>query len=253
MPRLGLDPGAYSRVRRQVEKRLRRRLAQLHVSGLDDYARYLMKHDAEWVVLEGLCHITISRFFRDRAVFEALSDFVLPRLAAQAETKLRVWSAGCGAGEEPYSLALLWQYRVGPNFPGVELEIIATDADAHQLERARAARYRPSSFRETPPDIPAHIDEAVTRRVTFLQQDLRSQVADGPFALIACRNLAFSYFDTEGQRRVLSQFAERLVPRGVLMIGLNERLPSNDQFVSLGECLFEKREATEGSAPPLER
>ena len=236
MPRLGLEPGAYERVRHQVCKRLSRRLAELHLGSLEAYATFLDHHPEEWSTLDGLCHITISRFFRDRPVFDALTA-ILPRLAARSGSPLRLWSAGCGAGEEPYSLALMARHFLAPD---VDVEIIATDADPHQLARARAALYEPSSFRELPAGIPHQIDADLTRHVTFLQQDLRREAPAGPFALVACRNLAFSYFDEAGQRQTLQTIADRLIPGGVLAIGLREKLPPNDVFTPIGPCLFER-------------
>jgi chemotaxis protein methyltransferase CheR len=241
MPRLGLEPNAYARVRGQVCKRLTRRLAELRLGDLDDYASYLSQQPEEWSKLDGLCRVTISRFFRDRVVFDALAGEVLPRLARRAAGTLRVWSAGCAAGEEPYSLALIWRHVLAPRFSDVALEIVATDADPHQLERARAALYRPSSFRELPPGVPPNVDADLVRSVTFLQQDLRREAPDGPFALVVCRNVAFSYFDETRKCNALHIIAERLVPGGALVIGLREKLPRNSEFSALGGCLFEKR------------
>jgi chemotaxis protein methyltransferase CheR len=77
--------------------------------------------------------------------------------------------------------------------------------------------------------------------VTFLHQDLRLEAPEGPFALVACRNVAFSYFDDTGKCNALHIIADRLVPGGVLVIGLREKLPHNSEFRALGDCLFEKR------------
>jgi len=240
MPTLGLQPSAFARVRRQVCKRLSRRLAELQLGSLEAYARYLETHPEEWAVLDSLCHVTISRFFRDAHVFQALIESVLPRLVASFGPTLRIWSAGCGAGEEPYGFALIGRQF----FPEARFDIVATDADPHQLERGRAAIYRPSSFRELPAGIPHTIDDELRRSVTFLQQDLRREAPDGPFALVACRNLAFSYFDEVGQAHALQAIRERLVPGGVLMVGLREKLPSNTDFGPIGPCLYEKRTPT---------
>ncbi len=237
MPELGLEPRAYARVRHQVCKRLSRRLAELHLGSLEDYKSLLESQPAEWPVLDGLCHVTISRFFRDGEVFGALTESVLPRLVASFGPELRIWSAGCGAGEEPYSFALIGRVL----FPEARFQIIATDADQNQLERAKAAQYRASSFRELPPGWPHAIDPELAKCVTFLHQDLRREAPDGPFALVACRNLAFSYFDEPGQRRALATISERLAPGGVLVIGLREGLPSNTYFTPIGPCLFVRR------------
>jgi chemotaxis protein methyltransferase CheR len=89
---------------------LRSRLQELELEGFSDYAAYLLAHPDEWSVVDSFCRITISRFYRDRQVFEQLSQR-LPKLAklaiAREDSKLRCWSAGCASGEEVYTLKLL--------------------------------------------------------------------------------------------------------------------------------------------------
>jgi len=110
LPRLGLRRSGYRKVRGTVCKRLAPRLRALGLPDLDAYRARLAAEQAEWAVLDGLCRIPISRFWRDRAVFDHLAVDVLPALAAAAadsgRTEVRVWSAGCASGEEPYSLRL---------------------------------------------------------------------------------------------------------------------------------------------------
>src|ERR687890_1051363 len=150
LPRLGLRWAGYRKVRRQVCRRVAWRIAAL---GLPDHAAYrahLAAHPEEWDVLRALTPVTISRFGRDRAVFAALAGDVLPALASGARAagrdRVRAWSAGCASGEEAYTLALLWDDgALGP-----PLEVLATDVHPPVLERARAARYAPSSLRELP-------------------------------------------------------------------------------------------------------
>ena len=103
-------------------------------------------------MLDGLCQISVSRFFRDRGVFAFLGAEVLPELAERAlareASRLSVWSAGCGSGEEPYSLAILWQLGLQARYPELGCEILATDANAAMIRRAsRAAPSIPAWFR----------------------------------------------------------------------------------------------------------
>src|SRR5215216_2117445 len=143
LPRLGLRWQGFRRVRRQVCRRVSRRIAELGLAEADAYRAYLEGIEEEWDVLAGLCRVTISRFWRDRAVFEGLRDEVLPELGPA----LSAWSAGCASGEEPYSLVLAAaEARVG-------IHVIATDVDPVLLERARRACYQESSLR----DLPAHL------------------------------------------------------------------------------------------------
>src|SRR5215210_2258556 len=235
LPRLGLRWAGFRKVRRQVCRRVARRMAAL---GLPDHAAYrahLAAHPEEWAVLRALTPVTISRFGRDRAVFGALADEVLPAVAAAARAagrdEVRAWSAGCASGEEAYTLALLSDDRaLRP-----ALEVLATDVHPPVLARARAARYEPSSLRELPPALrergfAARPDGALVvrpehrRRVTVVAHDLRDPPPAGPFDLVLCRNVAFTYFAAEAQRAVLDRLAGALRPGGALVLGLHETL-----------------------------
>ena len=150
LPRLALRWAGFRRVRRQVCRRLRRRLDALGLASLEAYRTQLEARPEEWAVLEALTPITISRFYRDRAVFQQLEHVVLPTLAGAGRDRVVAWSAGCASGEEPYTLRLMWHEAVAARFPGVRLEILATDLDPAMLRRAREATYEPSSLRELP-------------------------------------------------------------------------------------------------------
>jgi chemotaxis protein methyltransferase CheR len=242
LPRLELRWAGFRKVRRQVCRRLVRRLRELALPDLAAYRALLESRPEEWAVLDGLCRITISRFCRDRGVFEALARDVLPELATLArrrgEAVLRLWSAGCGAGEEPYGLVLAWELASPPH-PGLALRVLATDVDPALLARARSAVYRASSLREVPPawreaafdPVPGGFRLRARFRapVELSCQDLRADLPDERFQAILCRNLAFTYFAEPLQRRVLERLASRLVPGGALVLGRHEALPAGAQ------------------------
>ena len=146
LPRLGLRWPGFRKVRGQVIKRLKRWLRVLHLQDLAGYSVYLDTHPAEWGVLDAMCRISVSRFYRDQDVFTTLRETVLPELAAQVRASetpvLRCWSAGCASGEEAYTLYLLWHLCLAGPFPDIQLEIMATDVDPHMIERPRQGRYR---------------------------------------------------------------------------------------------------------------
>jgi chemotaxis protein methyltransferase CheR len=148
---------------------------------------------------------------------------------------LRCWSAGCGSGEEPYSLALLWAFRLAASFPGLSLAVVATDAEEHLLGRAARGCYPRATLRELPQ---AWIDAAFARvdglhclrrefrePVLFLRQDIRAMQPEGLFDLVLCRNLVFTYFDASLQRRALMDIAAQLRPGGALVVGRKEVIP----------------------------
>ncbi len=238
LPRMGLRWAGFRKVRRQVCKRISRRMRELDIADLSHYQRVLESDADEWRVLDGFCRITISRFLRDRKVYEQLAENVLPELAARSQDGvLRAWSAGCGGGEEPYSLAFIWRQAVAGDFPGITLQIVATDTDDIGLARAAVARYSASSLKEVP--ISSH-EQAFTRSdghyvlkpefrrdIEFRCEDIRRSAPTGPFDLVLCRNLAFTYFDLPTQHQVLARIHDVLAHGGVLVIGAHEQLPGD--------------------------
>jgi chemotaxis protein methyltransferase CheR len=251
LPRLGLHWPGFRKVRRQVCKRVARRMAGLGLAGVAAYRSFLETQPAEWQALAALCTIPISRFYRDREVFDALGERVLPALAEAAGGRgarhLDCWSAGCASGEEPYTLAIQWRMALAAQFPGLALRVLGTDVDDRLLERARAACYAPGSLAALPA---AWREEAFVRRDRLLclrdafrgaveleRQDLLAALPARQFDLVLCRNLAFTYFDAERARLALQRLAGRLRTGGALVVGVHERLPQPaDRFEPWPGC-----------------
>ncbi len=240
LPELELRWSGYRKVRRLVGKRLKRRLVELGLADLDAYRALLLRDPGEWTRLDAMCRIPISRFYRDRRVFDTIGRQLLPEAAEatlnRGSNVVRCWSAGCASGEEPYTLALLWRFIVAADRPRLGFTLIATDMDETMLRRAEAACYARSSLKDVPPEWIAQafapsgallcLLPEFRREVRFVLQDIRRSMPDGPFDLILCRNLVFTYFDEALQRRLLGQMTERLQPRGFLVLGAHETLPA---------------------------
>lgn len=252
LPQLRLRWPGFRKVRRQVCRRLRLRLQALDLVTLEQYRSYLVHTPPEWPVLDSLCRITISRFYRDREVFDRLCGPVLRALAENVRRRgdlaLSAWSAGCGCGEEPYTLVIgarLWQ---PPSLSDLKLQVLATDSDTALLQRAQRACYSRSSLQELPsPWIAEALDvvndhyrlrRAYRESVQFRTQDIRTTWPDRQFDLILCRNLAFTYFVEALQRDVLAALVQRLRTGGALVIGKHESLPQgsilSDWYPKLG-------------------
>ncbi|MFC1730713.1 CheR family methyltransferase [candidate division KSB1 bacterium] len=238
----------YRKIRSQVCKRIKRRITELHLSGFDEYHEYLENNTREWEVLDSLCYVTISRFYRDRAVFETLQNEILPHLAEeslkQKKNELHVWSAGCCSGEEPYTVNILWKLsRKGWLTPCVkpkleteiECSILATERSDSLLKRARHAVYSKSSLKDLPDELKSQafekqndhykLKQRFIEGVTFINQDIRDQTPDGNFDLVLCRNLVFTYFQEDLQKAILEKIVECLEPGGFLVTGIHESLP----------------------------
>lgn len=250
MPALRLQWRGFRKVRKQVCKRLTRRIKALGLSGFGAYGEYLEYGRGERDLLDGMCRITISRFFRDKRVFGYLAEMLLPELAQKArsegEKSIRIWSAGCASGEEPYTLSILWQMELATRFPELKPVIVATDSHPGMLARADRACFRYSSLKELPKawlesafDVKKGrycLKETYQSAVTFIRQDIRDVMPDERFDIILCRNLVFSYFDDALQRELLTGIEERLKPGGCLVIGTHESLPEGTRgFESLGD------------------
>lgn len=239
LPTLGLRWAGYRKVRRQVRKRLTRRLRTLGLPDLEAYRDYLATHPEEREVFDAMCLIPISRFYRDRGVWDLLRSSILPVLASAVldggKSELQCWSVGCASGEEPYTLALCWNFDVADRFPELSISILATDAGPHLIARARTACYAAGSLKDLPTAwLPRAFDTRsglfclrpeMRTGVAFAGQDMRREAPDGPFDLILCRNAAFTYFDIEGQRELAKRLVQGLRQGGVLVLGKHEALP----------------------------
>lgn len=234
LPRLGLRWEGYRRVHKQVTKRIGKRVGELGLPDVMAYGRYLEEHPEELTVMEAMCRVTISRFNRDAAVFDWLVNHGMPRLL-QDRDGLRIWSAGCASGEEPFTLSILWHHVLLPHHPQTRCQIVATDANATVLQRAAQAQYESGSMKELPPELKklafdehGRLHSRYRELVRFSQQDLLLEWPSGSFDVVLCRNVAFTYFDQAGQQRVLHHLVDRMVDGGVLVIGLKEQLPPGE-------------------------
>jgi chemotaxis protein methyltransferase CheR len=250
--RLGLSWQGFRNVHGQLCKRIRRRVAQLGLTELAAYRALLERDPGEWLELERLCAVTISRFYRDALMWQRLRDELLPALAQAAldrgEGTLRCWSIGCASGEEPYTLSIVWALELAARYPALRLRILATDVGEDVLARARAARYSAATLSELPDPLRARaferdgalfqLRQELRAPVELRRSDLRRELPSEQFQLLLCRNNVFTYFDEAEQRRSLERLATRLVPGGALVLGRGESLPPGatlDAFILASE------------------
>ncbi len=239
-----------------VYSRLGRRLRAL---GLTDFASYyaLVERDAEEL---GRCinaiTTNLTAFFREPHHFEFLADRVLPELKQRHahDRRIRIWSAGCSTGEEPYSIAMVVREVMG-TAPGWDIKILATDLDSDVVAKAASGIYELERV--------AGMDETRKRRwlrrgrganagrvriapevrelITFRQLNLMHPwPMRGPFDVIFCRNVVI-YFDKETQRRLFDRYADIMAPEGYLFIGHSESLHRvSDRFEHLGKTIYRR-------------
>jgi chemotaxis protein methyltransferase CheR len=223
---------------------------------LPSYRKYLESHKEEEKIFDALCNITISRFYRDKGVFDRLKTEFLPALAEMAVQNrlqhVRCWSVGSCSGEEPYTLQILWKFSVLPQVKAdIPLRILATDRDISLMGRAKKGTYHEGSFKDMPREYIVqafekrgdmyHIKDFFKQDVQFLEQDIRQDLPESEFDLILCRNLVFTYFEDDLQREVFYRVMTRLKPGGFFMVGIHESIPEEQQILhALGKCIYKK-------------
>jgi len=222
-----------------IESRLQPRLRQCRCATFRDYYLYLRydrRREEELAECIDLVAIHETYFFREINQLQDFTRELLPeflRRPNQSKT-LRIWSAGCSSGEEPYSLAMLLLDE--PALRGWDVTIIATDISPRVLQQARRGIYRESSFRVMDPKYLARyfepapggmkLLEAPRQSVTFLCVNLFDRQRQGliwGMDFIFCRNVMI-YFDAAAKQRVAELFYEKLNPGGCLLLGHAESL-----------------------------
>lgn len=244
--RSGLDFSEYRR--ETLRRRIHSHVLTTRAVRFEDYLRLLEESPLEpWNLVERIT-IKVSRFYRNPATFNALRMRVLPELAQQGRP-LRIWSAGCGRGEEAYTLAMLLQEA------DVAGEIHASDIDRSALSGAAQGTYPPESAEELPellrvrylqPVSLRHrphlkICEELRSRISFFEHDLlsgKNLPPDAQYDLICCRNVLI-YLQPTAQLRVLTALLSRLRPGGFLCLGEAEWPPAQ-----LGARLLPLQRAT---------
>jgi chemotaxis protein methyltransferase CheR len=227
-----------------MERRVQRRMEEL---GIWDYERYLHligdskdKGQEERRKLIGVLSTNETYFFREEFQLRAFKEEILPELrerkAGEGSRRIRVWSAGCSSGEEPYTVAILVKESRG--LDDFKVEIIGSDISEQMIRNARAAVYNPSSFRATDDSYirkyftaegaKRRLTEEIRKMVSFDSTNLMS-CAGAPqlqkLDVIFCRNVII-YFSAEAKKKAVDQFYEMLSPGGYLLLGHSESLMS---------------------------
>lgn len=235
-----------------VYSRLRRRLRALHLTSFADYrARLVGAAGAEELVrMINAITTNLTGFFREPHHFDYLAQQMIPALPTGWQ-RLRIWSAGCSSGEEPYTIAMTLRRHL-PDVDSKDVRILATDIDTDMVAHGAAGRYA----MERAAAIPAELRQRFVRRVdgSTVEMDpaLKELIAfkplnllgewpmRGPFDAIFCRNVVI-YFDKPTQRVLFDRYAEMLKPDGLLFIGHSESLfRVSERFQHLGRTVHRR-------------
>jgi chemotaxis protein methyltransferase CheR len=224
-----------------LERRLNRRLEQHQLKSFEEYyhfLRYDRRRNEELVVLVDNLTTNETYFFRESAQLRAFSDEIIPELRGKdtGRKSLRIWSAGCSTGEEPYTIAILL-IESGDWWRDWQVEIMGSDINQRVLHTARKGVYKKGSHRATPPEMlkryfieegksDFRIIDPVRRLVSFSYVNLldpfkSSLIRD--LDIIFCRNVII-YFDRDAKKKVIGTFHDKLREGGYLLLGHSESL-----------------------------
>lgn len=244
-----------------LESRLQKRLRILGMDSFVQYCAYLFSSEgllAEAVPMLDLVTTNKTDFFRESDHFDYLVASVLPaymQKSAGGFRTLRIWSAGCSTGEEPYTLAMVLQ-EFAEQCPGFDFRILATDLSTRVLQSGRVAVYHEERTAPVPPDlkrkyflrskdrservvriVPQLREKVEFRRLNFMGEDfgIRERVD-----IIFCRNVII-YFDRPTQERLLQRFCTQLAPGGFIFMGHSETLNGLDvPLVQVSPTIYRK-------------
>jgi chemotaxis protein methyltransferase CheR len=226
-----------------LSNRLRKRLQALKIAEFSDYYKYLnslplKERTIEYEKMLDVVSTNETYFFRNERHFDALIHECLPQISrVKTDKRIRIWSAACSTGEEPYTIAICIKEQM-KLFPGWEIEILATDIAPSVLEFANVGEYAGRRIEKVPPEIlkKYFTQKSEDKQVYLINEDVKKLVRfyyhnffKSPFPkdidIIFCRNVMI-YFDKKHQVELVSKFYECILDHGYLFIGHSETLHS---------------------------
>jgi chemotaxis protein methyltransferase CheR len=235
LKKTGLDLGYYKE--NQLQRRLKFIIQRAGAKDVEEYVELFLTRPEVVEEFRNRFTINVSEFFRNPEKFEELEKKILPDILARKNSStLRVWSAGCSIGSEPYSLAILFEEKglLGG------YQIWATDVDYDALEEAKKGVYSKDYLKNVPPGllkkyfVPESenrfaVQPLLKRHIVFEKHDLLRDEVKKRFDLVVCRNVVI-YFEDEAKEIVFDKLAQSLERGGYLWIGSTERINNAQKF-----------------------
>ncbi len=242
-----------------LESRLHKRLKSLKMSSFDEYCKYLFSPEGisnELVHMADVVTTNKTDFFREPAHFEFMREVMLPAFLQQDQKKIKIWSAGCSSGEEPYTIAMVMQEFIEEHEP-IDYSILGTDLSTEVLAKAVAAIYTMDRVVNIPMTIKrkyflkskdvikptVRVESRLRQKARFqrlnFMDDYYADIQDR-FDIIFCRNVLI-YFDKATQEKVVNKICEKLNPGGYFFLGHSESLTGmNVPLKQLRPTIFQK-------------
>ena len=259
----GFDFTGYKRS--SLARRIQKRMTDIGVESWTDYRDRLETDAEEFSYLFNTILINVTSFFRDAEAWTYLREEIIPKILADAEgeEEIRIWSAGCSSGEEPYSIAIAFAEAMGLQECLDRVKIYATDVDEEALQQARAGVYGTRALKNLSEELRDRYFEHngtsygfrpdLRRRVIFGRHDITRDAPISRLDLLVCRN-TLMYFNVEAQREIMDRFNFALGEGGFLFLGKAEMLTSSDRFgvVNMRQRIFRRNSRyARGRAPAV--
>ncbi|HMK47881.1 MAG TPA: protein-glutamate O-methyltransferase CheR [Methanocella sp.] len=216
-----------------VKRRIRKRMDVNHISSYIEYAEFLQSHPGEYLRLFNTLLINVTEFFRDPEAWKIIEKDVLPDILSKKRKGdcIRVWSAACSSGEEPFTIGILLAEALGSEFDDFEIRIYATDIDDDVLVLARKGIYAAEKLSMIGPEILRNyfmvedneyrISRSIRQMVSFGRQDLTMDAPISQLDLLICRNVLM-YFNSNLQNRLMHRFDFAVRDGGYIFLGKSE-------------------------------
>lgn len=214
---------------KQMKRRIDTLIAKNNIVGYDAYVKAIQKDKELFEGFVNYLTINVSEFYRNSEQWQILDKEVFPNLISKYGKNLKIWSAACSTGDEPYSLVM----ALSRHLPLSNIKIVATDIDKQVIAKAKVGLYNEKSIANVPKDLKDkyftkvgasyQISEEIKKRVEFKQHNLLKDAYPSGCHLIVCRNVLI-YFTEEAKQDIYKMFNSALISKGILFIGSTEQI-----------------------------
>lgn len=222
-----IDLNAYKE--KQMKRRIDTLIEKHKVVGYENYVKLLKTDNEKFEEFVSYLTINVSEFYRNPEQWDYMDKTIIPELIGKFGKNLKIWSAACSTGDEPYSLVMALSRHIPLN----QIKIFATDIDKQILEKAKLGLYNEKSIENVPKDLKEKyfekigasykISDEIKARVEFKQHNLLKDPYNTNYHMIVCRNVLI-YFTEEAKEEVFRKFFTSLAPKGCLFIGSTEQI-----------------------------
>lgn len=233
-----IDLNAYKE--RQMKRRIDALIAKHGIKGYEEYVQVLKTDKAKFEEFVNYLTINVSEFYRNPEQWQLMEKEIIPELIGKFGKNLKIWSAACSTGDEPYSLVMALSRHIPLNM----IHITATDLDKQVIAKAKVGLYNEKSISAVPDDLKKkyftkiglsyQISDEIKSRVEFREHNLLGNDYGKDYHMIVCRNVLI-YFTEEAKDEVFRKFYQSLKPGGILFIG------STEQIINHREIGYERK------------